>query len=72
MSRIANTPVLIPAGVEVESIGSTLKVKGTKGSLTQEFHESVIVAKEAGELRFSGRDSSKKCACSSGYGSITC
>ena len=66
MSRIANAPVLIPVDVEVESIGSTLKVKGTKGNLTQEFHESVVVTKEAGELKFSSRDKSKNALAQAG------
>ena len=33
MSRIANAPVEIPAGVEVALKGSEVSIKGTKGTL---------------------------------------
>ncbi|MCI0425360.1 MAG: 50S ribosomal protein L6 [Actinobacteria bacterium] len=39
MSRIGKMPVAVPAGVEVEVEGSTVTVKGAKGSLTRVFHE---------------------------------
>ena len=37
MSRIANAPVEIPAGVEVALNGSEVTVKGSKGTLSRTF-----------------------------------
>ena len=34
MSRIANSPVLIPSNVEVALAGQELSIKGPKGSLS--------------------------------------
>jgi len=41
MSRIANNPVVIPAGVDINLDGSNITVKGSKGQLTQVLHASV-------------------------------
>lgn len=43
MSRVANSPVTIPAGVNVNINGSTLSVKGPKGALQFDFHRKVVV-----------------------------
>ncbi len=37
MSRIGKNPITVPAGVEVKVDGSTVTVKGPKGTLTKEF-----------------------------------
>ncbi|MFT7620255.1 MAG: large subunit ribosomal protein L6 [Planctomycetota bacterium] len=37
MSRIGKKPITIPSGVTVEINGPTIKVKGSKGDLTQDF-----------------------------------
>jgi large subunit ribosomal protein L6 len=37
MSRIGKAPITVPAGVEVKVDGSTVTVKGPKGTLTKEF-----------------------------------
>lgn len=37
MSRIGKKPITIPSGVTVEVKGPTIKVKGSKGELTQDF-----------------------------------
>ena len=37
MSRIGKNPIAVPAGVEVKVDGSTVTVKGPKGTLTKEF-----------------------------------
>jgi len=50
MSRIGRMPVVIPAGVEVKLDGTTLTVKGPKGTLTQELHSDMIVEVGAGEI----------------------
>ncbi len=59
MSRVADNPVAVPQGVDVQLKGSTVSVKGGKGELVLELHESVGVERDAGELRVSARDESK-------------
>jgi large subunit ribosomal protein L6 len=39
MSRVAKKPVIIPAGVEVNITGSSLKIKGPKGEVQLTFQE---------------------------------
>ncbi|MDA1074848.1 MAG: 50S ribosomal protein L6 [Proteobacteria bacterium] len=56
MSRIANSPVVVPSGVEVKLQGNNLSVSGSKGSLNMVVHKSVAVKTEDGELQFSGKD----------------
>lgn len=46
MSRIGKYPVAIPAGVEVQVNGQTLKAKGKLGELSLNVHEDVSVALE--------------------------
>ena len=43
MSRIGKNPIAIPAGVEVKVDGSTVTVKGPKGTLTQTVHPNMKV-----------------------------
>ncbi len=59
MSRIAKKPVTIPSGVEVSIDGSTVKVKGSKGTLDWEVHQEVDVIKEDQELKFAPKNDSK-------------
>ena len=60
MSRIANSPVAIPSGVEVNISGQELSVKGSKGNLSMTVHELVEVEQGDGELQFKATDSTKK------------
>ncbi len=46
MSRIGRNPIAIPAGVEVKIDGSTVTVKGPKGTLTRTVHQNMSVAME--------------------------
>ena len=46
MSRIANNPVAIPAGVEVNINGCTITVKGNKGVLNHNLHPAITVKQE--------------------------
>lgn len=46
MSRIGRQPVVIPAGVEVKIDGSTVTVKGSKGTLTRTVHQNMKVSME--------------------------
>jgi large subunit ribosomal protein L6 len=50
MSRIGNKPVAIPSGVTVTVDGNTVKVKGPKGELTQEFRSEVKVVVNDGKV----------------------
>ena len=43
MSRIGKKPIEIPAGVEVKLDGTTITVKGPKGTLTRELHPNITV-----------------------------
>jgi large subunit ribosomal protein L6 len=59
MSRIANNPVQLPAGVEVKLDGQRINVKGSKGSLAMDLHSGVEVKTEDGAITFGPRNSSK-------------
>jgi large subunit ribosomal protein L6 len=50
MSRIGKKPVIIPSGVEVKLDGSTIEVKGPKGTLTRALHPEISVKVEGNEL----------------------
>jgi large subunit ribosomal protein L6 len=52
MSRVANSPVTIPSGVEVNLSGQTIAVKGPKGALQFDYHEKVTVNKEDNAVTF--------------------
>ncbi len=60
MSRIANAPVEIPAGVEVTLNGSEISVKGSKGALSRSIHSDVEVKHEDNALVTLARSSSKQ------------
>jgi large subunit ribosomal protein L6 len=59
MSRIANYPVEIPAGVEVSLSDQAIKVKGPKGELSQTTHPFVEINKDEAVLKFAARNSGK-------------
>jgi large subunit ribosomal protein L6 len=50
MSRIGKKPIDIPAGVEVKVDGSTVTVKGPKGTLTQSFNARMAFELKDGKL----------------------
>jgi large subunit ribosomal protein L6 len=50
MSRIGRRPISVPAGVDVQLDGNTVRVKGPKGELVRTLHSDVIVRREEGEL----------------------
>jgi len=60
MSRIANAPVEIPAGVEVALNGSEVTVKGSKGTLSRTFHAHVEVSQEGSALKTVAKNNSKQ------------
>jgi large subunit ribosomal protein L6 len=56
MSRIANKPVEIPSGVEVNISGQTISVKGKNGSMSLDVNEMVTFKQEDNVLQFGGRE----------------
>lgn len=60
MSRVANSPVQLPSGVEIALKGQSLTVKGSKGSLKLNIHSSVEVSQEENVLSFAARDGAKQ------------
>jgi large subunit ribosomal protein L6 len=55
MSRIANAPVVIPQGVEVNLNGSALSVKGSNGAMDFMINELVSASMEDGALLFKAK-----------------
>ena len=60
MSRIANSPVDLPAGVEVKLDGASLTVTGAKGALAFEVHPDVVVRRAGERLEFQPRGGGKR------------
>jgi len=50
MSRIGKLPIAIPAGVDVNIDGSTVTVKGPKGTLSRQFHPNISIEQEGAVL----------------------
>lgn len=51
MSRVANKPVSIPKGVEINMNGRQVSVKGPKGALQIDIHRTVSLEQADGELK---------------------
>ena len=66
MSRIGNSPVELPSGVEVKLDGQRISVKGGKGSLERELHPDVEITQDASVLTVAARRSSKQARALSG------
>jgi len=52
MSRIAKSPIEIPAGVEVSINGTTMSAKGKLGQMQMDLHPSVTVANAENVITF--------------------
>ncbi len=59
MSRIANSPVTLPSGVDININGNSVNVKGKKGVLEFDIHSSVEVKQQENEIVFSARHGDK-------------
>ncbi|MFW1678788.1 50S ribosomal protein L6 [Pontibacter sp. JAM-7] len=59
MSRIAKSPVVVPAGVELKLAGQSVSIKGQNGQLSLDVHPSVEVKQEDNTVTFAARDESK-------------
>ena len=51
MSRVANSPVALPSGVEVKLIGQDISVKGAKGEMGLVIHDLVELVQEESEIK---------------------
>ena len=60
MSRIGKKPIAIPAGVDVQIDGTTVTVKGPKGTLTRNVHPNISVEKEGNEIIVSRPNDNKE------------
>jgi len=56
MSRVANSPVAIPKGVEIKVSGQEISAKGSKGNLSLTVHPSVEVKQDGNTLVCAARD----------------
>lgn len=59
MSRVANAPITVPAGVDVNLDGNTMRVKGKLGELTFGLHEAVELDIEPGLIKIKWNEGSK-------------
>ncbi|RMA78436.1 50S ribosomal protein L6 [Umboniibacter marinipuniceus] len=66
MSRIANNPVSIPAGVEVKLGAEDITVKGANGTLNMPLNANVDVALNDNVITFKARHGDKKSVAMSG------
>lgn len=66
MSRIANNPIALPAGVEVTLALNELSVKGPLGIMKQKLRDDVVVRQEGEELLCKANDQSAKAVAMSG------
>lgn len=53
MSRIAKKPITVPSGIEIKIAGKSVNVKGPKGNLNMDLHETVSIAQDGSELNLS-------------------
>ena len=58
MSRIGRNPIAVPAGVEVKVDGSTVTVKGPKGTLTKTVHSNMKVELDGAVVKVTRPDDS--------------
>ena len=59
MSRVANNPVDLPAGVEAELDGSGIRVTGPRGALAFDVHPDVEIRRAGRRLEFTPRTAEK-------------
>ncbi len=60
MSRIGKLPIVVPAGVDVTVDGSTVTVKGAKGTLTQTFNSKMNIELKDGHITVTRPDDTKE------------
>jgi large subunit ribosomal protein L6 len=60
MSRIGKAPIPIPQGVEIKQAGSSVEVKGPKGTLTHTIPEGVSIKVEDGVIHVTRKGDAKR------------
>jgi large subunit ribosomal protein L6 len=60
MSRIGKSPIALPSGVDVSVAGSSVTVKGPKGSLDRVIDERITVAVEDGTVSLERSDDERE------------
>ena len=66
MSRVANSPVALPSGVEVKLNGQDISVKGAKGQMGFAIHELVELVQDESELKLRARSEERAAAALTG------
>jgi len=59
MSRVAKNPVVLPDGVDFSQSGTTVSLKGGKGTLSLDLNSEVQVARDGNELSIKRRSNSR-------------
>ncbi len=59
MSRVGKNPISLPKGVEIQTSGDTITVKGAKGQLSQKISEGITIEIEDGILNVNRSNESK-------------
>lgn len=59
MSRVGKNPISLPKGVEIQTSGDTITVKGAKGQLSQKLSEGISIAIEDGIVQVNRSNESK-------------
>ena len=59
MSRIANSPINLPTGVDVNIVGNLVTIKGIKGELSHNIHPLIKVEQMDNTLKTSTKSNSK-------------
>ncbi len=60
MSRVGAAPVPLPSGVDIQTDGRRVKVKGAKGELERTFHDRVSITVEDGQAVVSRADDERE------------
>jgi large subunit ribosomal protein L6 len=60
MSRIGKMPIAVPAGIDVKIDGSTVTVKGPKGTLTRTVHKNISVVSDGSVINVTRPDDNKE------------
>ena len=66
MSRIAKEPIELPKGVEFNLSGTTITLKGSKGSLSMDLNSEIELSQEDSTLQVKARSGSRFAAAMSG------
>lgn len=56
MSRVAKKPIIVPTGIEFDINGTTIGIKGPKGTVKKTFGEEVIIKKDGDVITFAPKE----------------